>query len=407
MLTLMLDGFPLDKQSIEHFCLANSSLHDAVALHSEAALRCGVVAGMKETNSSFAETFEKRGVGDDLNAIASGTIALPCDDDSSPAETLHTRLRIGADRKELENLRGSGPCSPWCKRCGREVQHKLPWARGAHPPATMTEYRLRKSKLVQVTRTDGTREWVGCSSTFLTNPEIREAGHVPQQGEELPRFCRWCQQVPYASVPAMLAAKARLLKLKASPNKKDRALHDKERSAHAATHSHQHEFSFLWLNVDMGDVVPEWMHVLDLNLAYLFFKHVILKYCDSFTREWVAHFHTGVGATLDTRKKDSGRAGERWHKASVWCELAEGSSRFPGGMRCWYPCLVLLIGDCMLDSVGRGGEHASVGACNTKAAPAPNRYSVRPDTDSDDDPQPPPKKLPASSPKPHFQVIDL
>ena len=54
MYCLMLDGFPLDKQSIEHFCLANSSLHDSVALHSEAALRCGLVAGMKETNTSFA-----------------------------------------------------------------------------------------------------------------------------------------------------------------------------------------------------------------------------------------------------------------------------------------------------------------------------------------------------------------
>ena len=351
---------------------------------------------MKETNSGFAKVFEKPGVGADLNAIASGIICLPCDE-GSPSQKICTRLAIGADRKAIENLRGCGPCSPWCEKCGRSVQHVLPWARSAHPPTTMAEYRQRKSKLVQVTRKGGKREWVGCSSDFLSNSDIREAGHVPQQGEELPRFCRWCQKVPYASVAEMQAAMARVLRLKSSPNKKDRNLHDRERSSYAAGHAHQHEFSWLWLNVDMKDVVPEWMHVLDLNDAYLFFKHVTLKHCDPFTREWVAHFHTGLGARLDTRKKEGGRAGDRWHKASVWCELAKGSSKFPGGLRCWYPCLVLLIGDCILDSVGQGGEHTSAEpSIAATLAPAPCRYVVREDTDSDDDtPPPPPRPKPA------------
>ena len=135
VLTLMLDGFPLDKQSIEHLCLANSSLHDGVALHSEAALRCGVIAGMKETNATFARLFETKGVGADLNAIASGSISLPCDCDSPgtvcqpcdcDSQKIFTRLAVGADRKAIEALRGSGPCSPWCETCGREVQHTAP-----------------------------------------------------------------------------------------------------------------------------------------------------------------------------------------------------------------------------------------------------------------------------------------
>ena len=271
---------------------------------------------MKETNATFIRLFETKGVGADLNAIASGSICLPSDCDSpEDSQTVFTRLAVGADRKAIEALRGSGPCSPWCEKCGREVQHVLPWPRGAHPPITMAEYRERKSRLVQVTRPGGKREWVGCSSTFLPNELIREAGHVPQKGAVLPRFCRWCQkvrtppqqkvtqlttpeslltsQVPYASVPEMQAAKARLLALKASACKKDRNTHDRERSSHSSTHAHQHEFCWLWLDLDMDDVVPEWMHVLDLNDAFLFFKHVTLKHCDPFTREWVAHFHTG------------------------------------------------------------------------------------------------------------------
>ena len=189
VLTLMLDGFPLEKQSIEHLCLSNASLSDGVALHSEAALRCGVIAGMKETNESFERLFEAPGVGADLNAIASGSVCLPCDEGDT-TDTLHTVLNVGADRKAIENMRGCGPCSPWCRDCGRAVQHLLPWTRGAHPPATMQEYRLRKRNLVQVVGKDGKRKWIGCSTSFFTNPELREAGHVAQKGEALPRFCR-------------------------------------------------------------------------------------------------------------------------------------------------------------------------------------------------------------------------
>lgn len=91
----------------------------------------------------------------------------------------------------------------------------------------------------------------------------------------------------------MQAAKARLKALKASPNKKDRATHDRERSTYAAGHAHQHEFAYLWLDIDMFGIVPEWMHTLDLNDAYLFFKHVTLKHCDTFTRV------TGRGGAAD------------------------------------------------------------------------------------------------------------
>jgi hypothetical protein len=184
ILTLMFDGFPLEKQSLEHMCLSNASVRDGIALHSEASLRCGLVAGTKETNAGLARLFEMAGVGADLNTIAAGTVCLPCPDgdaDRTPV-TLHTRLNISADRKALEALRGSGPCSPWCRDCGSAVQHILPWARSAHPPATITEYRQRKTKLVQVVGKDGRKIWKGCARTFFTNAESREAGHVAQQG---------------------------------------------------------------------------------------------------------------------------------------------------------------------------------------------------------------------------------
>jgi hypothetical protein len=253
-LTVMLDGFPLDKQSIEHVCLSNSSLDSASqAIHSEAALRCGVVAGMKETNAGFARLFETPGVGDDLNTIAAGEICLTCDGGEEPT-TIYTTLSACADRKALENMRGCGPCSPWCVHCDRAVQHLLPWPRGAHPPTTMVEFRRKKSQLIQVDRPGGGRQWKGCSA-FFTNALMREAGHGAQKGEELPGYCRYCDRVPYASVAERDAAKARLLRLKVSPSKKDRATHDRERSAYALKHARQHEFSYMWL--DLGVSAPQ------------------------------------------------------------------------------------------------------------------------------------------------------
>ena len=151
----------------------------------------------------------------------------------------------------------------------------------------------------------------------------------------------------------------------------------------------------------MTDWVPELLHALDLNAGYLFYKHVLLKHCDSFTREWVTIFQAGLGAPLDARRKATGRLkAERWHKACVWIELVTGSHKFPGGLRVWLPCLVMLIAKCQLDAKAGGGSHSSVlpRPPTAAAARAQESAGLRSDSDSEDEaPRPPPKRPP---PKP-------
>ena len=70
--------------------------------------------------------------------------------------------------------------------------------------------------------------------------------------------------------------------------KKEQALYKRERAAFAALHRFQHEFCWPALRLDMDRWIPELLHVLELNLGYLQWKHCTLKHCDAFCREMIA-----------------------------------------------------------------------------------------------------------------------
>ena len=81
------------------------------------------------------------------------------------------------------------------------------------------------------------------------------------------------------------------------------------------------------------------------------------------------------------------------------------SNRFPGGLRNWYPCLVLLILDCFRDARNNGGEHtsaenvAAAAAGPTPAArPVHRGFDVRDDSDDDEPVRRPPAHAPAPVP---------
>ena len=401
-LNILMDGFPLDKQSIEHLCIANCSMPDSYAMHSEAMLKCVTVGRMSESNAGLKKMFDHNSLGDEANAlIRDGFIEYAAED--GECKRCYLEVTATADRKAVEANAGTGPCSVWC-RCPKDLQHKMPWARAAHPPQTLTEYRTFKRKL-------------GCKGLLVWDDSV-ELAHGIFPGEELPRSCRACKKVPYATVAEYKAAKARVLRLKTSSVKKEVALYKRERATYASLHWFQHEFCQPELRLGMRSWIPEMMHVLELNLGYLVWKHCTLKHCDSFAREMIAVFLTNLGAALDTRKKEDGRAkADRWWKASVWDSLVMGSNKFPGGLRNWYPCLVLLIIDCYRDVREHGGEHtAAENVAAAAAAPPPGPvaqrgFDVRDDSDDDDEPArrpaPPPPPPPAALPPDQLTLHQL
>ena len=261
---------------------------------------------------------------------------------------------------------------------------------------TIHEYREKKGQL-------------GCNTDFLTWDDAVELAHGCFPGEDLPRRCRVCAKEPYASAEEYTAAKLRCERLKGSSIKKEQALYKRERASYAQLHWFQHEFCQPELHLGMESWIPELLHVLELNCGYLQWKHCTLKHCDPFCREMLAVFLTGLGAPLDTRKKEDGRAkADRWFKASTWDALVLGSNKFPGGLSTWYPCVVLLIIDCFRDARDNGGQHtsaANVAAAAACAAPPPPRpagrgFDVRDDSDDDEDIpiRRPPARAPARAP---------
>ena len=162
-LNILMDGFPLDEQSIEHLCFANCSMPESYAMHS----KCVTVGRMSESNAGFKKMFDHNNLGDGSH--------------------YHRR------QKGVEASIGCGPCSVWC-RCPKGLQRKLPWARAAHPPLTLIEYRISKSKF-------------GCMGLLAWADSV-ELGHGLFPGEDLLRWCRVCTKVPYATVAEYKAAKA-------------------------------------------------------------------------------------------------------------------------------------------------------------------------------------------------------
>ena len=397
-LNILMDGFPLDKQSIEHLCIANCSMPEKFSIHSEAMLKCVTVGRMSESNASLLKLYAHNGLGDDANALIKDGFIDVCAsvgerEEMGSTKRCHLELTCTADRKAIEANVGCGPCSVW-DRCPKDLQHKLPWARSAAPPASIDEYRQKKQQL-------------GVTG-FLTWDDSTELGHGLFPGENLPRRCRVCAKKPYATVAEYMAAKLRCERLKGSSVKKEQALYKRERATYAALHWFQHEFCQPALHLGMSSWIPELMHVLELNCGYLQWKHCTLKHCDAFCREMLAVFLTGLGAPLDTRKKEDGRAkADRWFKASTWDALVLGSNKFPGGLSTWYPCVVLLITDCFRDARDNGGVHtsaANVAAAAAAAAPPPPRpagrgFDVRDDSDDEDVPiRRPPPRAPARAP---------
>eukprot|EP00965_Chrysotila_dentata_P203093 6181512-Pleurochrysis_carterae.AAC.3 len=101
----------------------------------------------------------------------------------------------------------------------------------------------------------------------------------------------------------------------------------------------------------MDRVVPEIMHVGDLNVGKQIDKQGVMRHADTYARDRISIFYADMGSPRNTKKKSNGRLGEDWLKASQFYEMIYGCKRFPGGAPAWVPSLVLLLGVCCLSSI--------------------------------------------------------
>eukprot|EP00965_Chrysotila_dentata_P217882 6190275-Pleurochrysis_carterae.AAC.1 len=182
---------------------------------------------------------------------------------------------------------------------------------------------------------------------------------MPVPGEELPRHCRFCKCRPYATVDDFEADRQVWEAAKSDPSKQGKARFAKMRSAHAETHISQHKFSMPSFLIGMSGVIPELLHVGDLNVDKQLHKQGLRRHIDDFTANNVSDFYAGMGSPLKLVRQKDGN-GDKWLKAAQRAGMILGNLKFPGGVAAWLPSLVLLVGKCMLQNRATAARTAAV-----------------------------------------------
>eukprot|EP00965_Chrysotila_dentata_P260313 6213859-Pleurochrysis_carterae.AAC.1 len=286
-LVVMFDGFPVERLSICHFCVANASLRPQLSSHSEQLLRVVSCAKVSETNAQLTKAVEHNHFAADFNAVVSKSGFSLLD-----GEFVHASMLVAADKKGVEAFRGCGPCSPWCT-CGDLLRLRLPW-KTSFPPVSWDEDTQGAAHLLKKV----------CKHPFPSIPVLVEAAHLPLPGEELPRRCRFCKSTPYASVEEYTADWEAWNELRSDLFKPGKAKFAKLRLEHSSTHAQQYKFELPPLLVGMGDVVPELLHAGDLNVDKQVHKQALRRQLDKYEADKLSTFYRGMGVAINLVRKD-------------------------------------------------------------------------------------------------------
>ena len=275
-IVFMFDGFPVERISVEHFCVGTASLRDDFSSQSEQLLRVINCSKIKENNPSLRRVAEYNSMGRDFNELVrvrGFKPTAPVEENDYPP-FVHVEMLVAADKKGVEVHRGCSPCCAWCT-CSDVQRLKLPWDPST-PPLTWASAEILLNQV--------------CKRPFPSIPLIFEAAHVALPGEELPRHCRWCKKLPFASVAEYSAAMQRWSTMRADVSREGKKKFLKERSAHASTHISQYPFEFPAFLVGMDKVIPETLHIYDLNIDKQIYKQGIRRHLDEYTAGRVTDF---------------------------------------------------------------------------------------------------------------------
>lgn len=320
-----MDGFPVEALSVEHAGIFCANL--AVPSQSEEFFRIVTCATIKETNAELNRMHSVRGIHKDFNAMnTKGSVDYT---DTQGTETIHTKLFVCADKKAVENLRGSCPGCAWCC-CGKEKRLSAAWPLNSQDPVSWTEAEKRLCKV--------------CSGAFPDIFQVYSWAHLALPHEKLPRYCSVCKKKPYKDEAEYEAYIRTVAALRADQSKEGKAKWRAYRSAHALHHFGQYLHEAPNILFNMIQCIPEIMHLDGLNIAKQAWTKGVLVLLNEHMRDVLTGFFKGLGAKLDVKTKPDGRAGSAWFKASQWAELVCGSDNIPGGLAPWFASLLYFIG---------------------------------------------------------------
>eukprot|EP00965_Chrysotila_dentata_P165998 5480999-Pleurochrysis_carterae.AAC.1 len=89
----------------------------------------------------------------------------------------------------------------------------------------------------------------------------------------------------------------------------------------------------------MKNVVPDLLHVSDLNIDKEVHKQAILRHLDGYALEQVQRFYMAMGARILLVGKDGAGKFEKWFKGALRAGMVLGYDYFPGGVAAWLPSM--------------------------------------------------------------------
>ena len=318
-----LDGFPVEALSVEHAGIFSAML--LVASQSEEFFRIITAATIKETCAELNRMHTLRRIDHDFNSVTTKGYAK--DKNGVP---IYFKLLICADKKAIEMLRGCSPGCGWCT-CSTDTRLSAAWPLTTPPPTTWNDAEARLRKV--------------CKGAFPTIFDVYAWAHLALPGEELPRHCPCCNRRPYRNKEEYAEALRVTKEKRADTSKQGKAAWKAEKARHSQSHHRQGLHEAPNLLFDMLSVIPEIMHLDNLNIAKQAWTKGVLVLLNEHMRDVVTAFFKGIGAKLDVKTKADGRAGSAWFKASVWAELVHGSDKVPGGLAAWLASLLFFVGE--------------------------------------------------------------
>ena len=205
--------------------------------------------------------------------------------------------------------------------------------------------------------------------------------HTPLPGEDIPRPCTapGCtfahnRSTAAQELGALLAEEERL---KADDTKSGKAAFSRWRMDHAHRHFNVQpgEYGKPMLELDFTQVILDMLHMAELNLPKLPFKHSILNNASDDAREAISEMLKEWKHPLDTRRKDNNRQRhQKWFTGEKFHSLCAGTTGSPGGPVAIATLVLLIAKDMQLN--GTGTDAAATAAAPTAAptaAPAQGR----------------------------------
>eukprot|EP00965_Chrysotila_dentata_P151459 5005264-Pleurochrysis_carterae.AAC.7 len=184
--------------SVSHFCIGNASLRPEMSSLSEQLLRAITCGKISETNLQLHLALAHNLVSEEFNMLLGARGITMTVSESRPQpmpDFIHLEMYVAADKKAVDAMRGCSQCCTWCS-CSELLRLTLPMSTSS-PPMSWDGPNGADALLDKV-----------CRHPFPSIPGIFAAAHLPiPGGSPLPRRCRFCKQVPFASMEEFDSAK--------------------------------------------------------------------------------------------------------------------------------------------------------------------------------------------------------